>query len=42
MAMGQSFGTAAAMCAARNIGIRALPYPDLKAQLVKDGVYFEK
>ena len=42
MAMGQSFGTAAAMCAARNIGIRALPYTDLKAQLVKDGVYFEK
>ena len=42
MAMGQSFGTAAAMCAARNIGIRALPYADLRAQLVKDGVYFEK
>ena len=41
MAQGQSFGTAAAMCAARNIGIRALPYTDLKAQLVKDGVYFE-
>jgi len=42
MAQGQSFGTAAAMCATRNIGIRALPYADLKAQLVKDGVYFEK
>ena len=42
MAMGQSFGTAAAMCAARNIGIRALSYGDLKAQLEKDGVYFEK
>ena len=42
MAMGQAFGTAAAMCAARNIGIRALPYTDLKAQLVKDDVYFEK
>jgi hypothetical protein len=42
MAMGQSFGTAAAMCAARNIGIRDLPYVDLKAQLVKDGVHFEK
>jgi len=42
MAMGQSFGTAAAMCAARNIGIRALPYSELKVQLVKDGVYFEE
>jgi len=42
MAMGQSFGTAAAMCAAKNIGIRALPYLDLRAQLEKDGVYFEK
>jgi len=42
MAMGQSFGTAAAMCAARNIGIRALPYTDLRTQLEKDGVYFEK
>jgi len=42
MAQGQAFGTAAAMCAARNIGIRALPYSDLKAQLVKDRVYFEK
>ena len=42
MAQGQSFGTAAALCAARNIGTRALPYADLKAQLVKDGVYFEK
>jgi hypothetical protein len=42
MAMGQSFGTAAAMCAARNIGIRALPYADLYSQLVNDGVYFEK
>jgi len=42
MAMGQSFGTAAAMCAAKNVGIRALPYSDLKAQLIKDGVYFEK
>ena len=42
MAMGQSFGTAAAMCAARNIGIRALPYADLRTQLEKDGVYFEK
>ena len=42
MAQGQSFGTAAAMCALKNIGTRALPYTDLKAQLVKDGVYFEK
>jgi len=41
MAQGQSFGTAAALCAARNSGIRALPFADLKAQLVKDGVYFE-
>ena len=42
MAQGQSFGTAAAMCAAKNIGTRALPYSDLKAQLINDGVYFEK
>jgi len=42
MAQGQSFGTAAALCAAKNIGIRALPYSDLKVQLLKDGVYFEK
>jgi hypothetical protein len=42
MAQGQSFGTAAAMCAERGIGYRDLPYSDLKAQLVKDGVYFEK
>ena len=42
MAQGQSFGTAAAMCAAKNIGTRDLSYPDLKAQLVRDGVYFEK
>jgi len=41
MAQGQSFGTAAALCAARNIDVRALPYTDLKAQLVKDNVYFE-
>ena len=41
MAMGQSFGTAAALCAARNIDVRALPYADLKAKLVKDDVYFE-
>jgi len=41
MAQGQSFGTAAAMCAARNIGTRSLPYAELKSQLVKDGVYFE-
>ena len=41
MAQGQSFGTAAALCATRNIDVRALPYADLKAQLVKDDVYFE-
>ena len=42
MAQGQSFGTAAAMCAARNIGTRSLPYSELRNQLVRDGVYFEK
>jgi len=42
MAMGQSFGTAAAMCAARNIGTRSLPYSELKNKLINDGVYFEK
>ena len=41
MAQGQSFGTAAAMCAVKSIGTRALPYSDLKAQLESDGVYFE-
>jgi len=41
MAQGQSFGTAAAMCAAKNIGTRELPYKDLRAQLEADGVYFE-
>ena len=32
---------AAALCAAKNCGTRELPYRDLRAALVKSGVYFE-
>ena len=41
MGQGQATGTAAALCAARNCGTRELRYRDLKAALVKGGVYFE-
>jgi len=41
MGQGQAVGTAAALCAARNCGTRALPYPDLRKTLEKDNVYFE-
>ena len=41
MAQGQAAGTAAALCAARGLGVRALPYADLRKALDEDGVYFE-
>jgi hypothetical protein len=39
MGQGQASGTAAAMCAARNLGTRELPYADLRELLVDAGVY---
>jgi len=41
MAQGQAAGTAAALCAEREIGARDLDYDLLRGQLEKDGVYFE-
>jgi hypothetical protein len=41
MAQGQATGAAAALCAKKNCGTRDLPYTDLRAALVKGGVYFE-
>ncbi|MBN1583922.1 MAG: FAD-dependent oxidoreductase [Anaerolineae bacterium] len=41
MGQGQAAGTAAALCAARDCGTRALSYTDLRDALEKDGVYFE-
>ena len=42
MAQGQAAGTAAALCAVRDIGdVRSLPYPVLRAQLEADGVWFD-
>ncbi len=41
MGQGQASGTAAALCALRNCGTRDLPYPELRAALLKGGVYFE-
>jgi hypothetical protein len=41
MGQGQAAGTAAALCASRNIGSRALPYADLRRTLEADNVYFE-
>lgn len=40
MAQGQAAGTAAALCARANIGIRDLPFSQLKNQLINDDVYF--
>jgi hypothetical protein len=40
MGQGQAAGTAAALCALRNLGTRELRYPDLRAALEKGGVYF--
>ncbi len=41
MGQGQGAGTAAALCAAKNLGTRDLKYPVLRAALVKAGVYLE-
>lgn len=41
MGQGQGAGTAAALCAARNLGSRDLKYADLREALSKGGVYFE-
>ena len=41
MGQGQGAGTAAALCAKKNCGTRDLRYTDLRAALVKGGVYFE-
>ena len=41
MGQGQATGTAAALCAKKNCGIRDLRYSDLRAVLTKGGVYFE-
>ena len=41
MAQGQAAGTAAALCAAGDMGSRDLPYEKLRGQLEQDGVYFE-
>lgn len=41
MAQGQAAGTAAALCAIRDVGSRDLPYDVLRGKLERDGVYFE-
>jgi len=41
MAMGQAAGTAAALCAKKNLGSRELRYNTLRDTLVKGNVYFE-
>jgi len=41
MGQGQAAGTAAALCAQKKCSTRELPYSDLRARLVKDGVYLE-
>lgn len=41
MGQGQAAGTAAALCALKNTGIRELPYSLLREILVKDGVILE-
>jgi hypothetical protein len=41
MGQGQAAGTAAALCAARNLGTRDLPYRDLRDTLVRGGVYLD-
>jgi len=41
MGQGQASGTAAALCAMKNIGTRDLKYADLKKALLEGGVYFE-
>lgn len=41
MGQGQASGTAAALCALKDLESRALPYEILREELVKNGVYFE-
>jgi hypothetical protein len=41
MGQGQAAGTAAALCAARKLGIRDLPYSDLRNALINNNVYLE-
>jgi hypothetical protein len=41
MGQGQAAGTAAALCAAKNVGTRDLRYRDLRDALTQAGVYFE-
>jgi hypothetical protein len=41
MGQGQASGTAAALCAAKNIGSRELPYSELRKALELANVYFE-
>ncbi|MBI4877658.1 MAG: FAD-dependent oxidoreductase [Acidobacteria bacterium] len=41
MGQGQAAGTAAALCAAKNLGTRELRYAGLRQTLLKAGVYFE-
>lgn len=40
MGQGQAVGTAAALCAQKNLGSRDLKYADLKNELLKNDVYF--
>ncbi|MFC1766528.1 FAD-dependent oxidoreductase [Planctomycetota bacterium] len=42
MGHGQATGTAAALCAARNLGSRELKYSDLRAALIRGKVYLEE
>ena len=41
MGQGQATGTAAAICAAKNLGTRELKYGTLRDALDRGGVYFE-
>jgi hypothetical protein len=41
MGQGQGAGTAAALCAEKNVGTRDLRYRDLRDALAKAGVYLE-
>jgi len=41
MGQGQASGTAAALCAMKDLGSRELPYQTLRDELERNGVYFE-
>lgn len=41
MGQGQATGTAAALSAGKNCGVRELPYSELRKALEDDNVYFE-